>query len=284
MSEAPNIVIPRHHQSAPKKHWAETEIEKAVDEIEAKGTGMLERSKDQQGEDFFDYGETQLISMHPRVIEAMRRLESEMEESGNPETLDKQEMLYEMSLLAAQGNYWDGQNRWQGAENEAMRIGKVMTPFEFIEKLQTVIGGKVWLAPFAVLKRVALLTNVVTELTETCEAYDQDAIDRRVTGQPESKLVSPTGRRVTSTGKRVFRVGTLQYPCSTEWMVMKFDDYGVPVQAKYLGWRTALLSLIKLNLLTEKQAHTAFPLTEGPAAEWYRQQLFMHRNQTVGNA
>jgi hypothetical protein len=60
-------------------------------------------------------------------------------------------------------------------------------------------------------------------------------------------------------------------------MVMRFDEYGVPTTAKYLGWRTALLSMIRLNVITEKEANKAFPLGNGPASSWYREQLFIFR-------
>jgi hypothetical protein len=62
-------------------------------------------------------------------------------------------------------------------------------------------------------------------------------------------------------------------------MVPRFDEYGVPKNAKYLGWRTALLSMIDLHVITAKEAHTAFPLSEGPAGAWYREQLFRIRNR-----
>jgi hypothetical protein len=61
-------------------------------------------------------------------------------------------------------------------------------------------------------------------------------------------------------------------------MVMRFNEYGVPTTAKFLGWRTALLSMIRLNVLTEEEAHKAFPLGSGQAADWYKAQLYMHRN------
>jgi hypothetical protein len=74
------------------------------------------------------------------------------------------------------------------------------------------------------------------------------------------------------------RVGTLQAPLGTEWMMMNFDEFGVPTSPMYVGWRTALLTMMRARVITEGEAHTAFPVGSGPAAEWYLQQLYMMRN------
>src|SRR5262249_39280407 len=68
-------------------------------------------------------------------------------------------------------------------------------------------------------------------------------------------------------------VGTIQ-PVTPEWMEMRFNQYGEPTTPKYLGWRTVLLCLISKRIITEKEAHKAFPLADGPAGDWYRQQLY----------
>lgn len=74
------------------------------------------------------------------------------------------------------------------------------------------------------------------------------------------------------------RVGKLQAPLGTEWMMMNFDEFGVPTSAKYVGWRTALLTMVRARVITEAEAHQAFPVGSGPAADWYLQQLYMERN------
>ena len=76
----------------------------------------------------------------------------------------------------------------------------------------------------------------------------------------------------------LLRVGTLQWPCGSEWMVMRFDRYGVPTTAKYIGWRTALLTMVRCQAITEEEAHKAFPVGSGKAGNWYLEQLFMLRN------
>jgi hypothetical protein len=78
----------------------------------------------------------------------------------------------------------------------------------------------------------------------------------------------------------LLRVATLQWPCSTEWMVCNFNEFGVVTSPKYLGWRTALLTMIRNQTITEKQAHLAFPVSSGPAADWYLKQLMEWRTMT----
>jgi len=78
----------------------------------------------------------------------------------------------------------------------------------------------------------------------------------------------------------VLRVGSLQAPLGTEWMIMQFDRYGVPVEAKFLGWRTALLTMIRCKAITETEAHTAFPVRGGlDVSDHYMKQLYLLRNQ-----
>jgi hypothetical protein len=81
----------------------------------------------------------------------------------------------------------------------------------------------------------------------------------------------------------LLRVGTLQAPLGTEWMMMNFDEFGVPTTAKYVGWRTALLTMVRAGAITEEEAHRAFPVGGGPAAEWYLQQLYDRRKGVVVN-
>lgn len=235
-SEAPLVIIPRKHQSAPKEHWSDKELRKAAEEID---NGQFQVLQDEN--EFFNYGPTQFLARHPRVQEALARLELEKEECNSQEAAEKAQMIFEMNEMIQKPDHWDGEGRWIGKENEEMRHGELMTPFSFITKLQKVIGeSRVQLSEFAVSKRAAL----------TAWEIDWKAGDR----------------------KKV-QVGTLQYPLGTEWMIMRFNEYGVPTTAKYLGWRTALLSMITLGVITEKEAHKAFPLKEGPASAWYREQL-----------
>lgn len=276
------IHIPREHQSAPKEHWADKEVRLAADEIRE---GKFQPPVDeddflavglQRGTDITnphamsgaenlrlvdDTADSLALAQHPRVQDALRRLEQEKSTGRTPqEVLEKTQMLHEMNVRAQAANQWDGQGRWLGKENEEMRIVNIMSPFQFLQRLEAVIGEKrVFLNRYAVMKRVALL------------APDKGQRSRIVLpGQMPEK---------DSMENDMVLVGTLQYPCGPEWMIPRFDEYGVVTRAKYLGWRTPLLSMIDLGVITEKEAHKAFPLESTPAADWYKQQLHMIRGR-----
>jgi hypothetical protein len=70
------------------------------------------------------------------------------------------------------------------------------------------------------------------------------------------------------------RVGTIQWPLSTEWMILEFTEWGTVWKPKFYGWRTALLTMIRAGAITPEQAHKAFPVGSGEAAAWYLQQIF----------
>jgi hypothetical protein len=275
---APAIHIPREHQSAPAEHWADKEVRKAAEEIR---TGQfapvedpddflavgLQRGTAIQNPNELGVGKLALIqetadslalAQHPRVKEALARLDREKREARtSQEMLEKGQMLHELNARAAQKNQWDGQGRWLGKENEAMRIVNIKTPQEWLRELQAAIGeGRVFLNRFAVLKRVAVLVE-----------------------ETRPSVVSPWSLAKPRASDGRVAVATLQWPCGPEWMIPKFDEYGVPVRARYLGWRTALLCLIRTRVISEKEAHRAFPLGSGPAGEWYRQQLFEMRSR-----
>jgi hypothetical protein len=294
---APAIIIARKHQSAPKEHWADKEMRLAAQEIV---DGKVKISD--QPEEFWDYGQTQTVAEHPRVKEALARLEKEMEAPANTqELLEKTAMYHELNERASQPNQWDGQGRWMGDENEEMRKGTLLSPHEFMRKLEKVIGpGRIELNRFAVLNRVAILApdpdadkkptpvsqptkqDYQLELLRKLEAAMSATIDMRkqLRVLEESIMAQELVRRDQPAYLRgKMQVATLQWPIGTEWMVMRFDDYGVPTTAKYLGWRTALLSLITLGIVSEKEAHKAFPIGSGLAANWYREQLQMLRQK-----
>jgi hypothetical protein len=284
-NKSPALHIPREHQSAPAEHWADKEVAKAAEEIRS---GQFVPAADpdadmlavglQRGPAIKDpagiHGAEKLalleetansaaLAQHPRVQEALARLEQEKNDAKTPnEMLEKMEMLHEMNERASAKNQWDGQGRWLGKDNVDMRLVNVLSPQDWLKRLEAVIGeGRIYLNRFAVLKRVAVL------------------VPSRE--QPVSSLILLPGQLnlgpEAGSRQRFEPVATLQWPCGPEWMIPKFDEYGVLVRAKYLGWRTALLSLITQRVISEKQAHRAFPLSAGPAGEWYRQQLYEWR-------
>lgn len=274
-----NIHIKPEHQSAPRKTEHDKAIEKAAEEIRT-GNYKIDESAIDSDFDIMPVGiqrglgissnpnaidptslmTSEVLLQHPRVKEALAKLEREKNTARtSQQMLEKTQMLFELNAKAAQANMWDGQGRWIGEENEEMRIGHILTPFQFLARLEAVIGkGKVFINRFSVVGRVSLLTK---------DKGQHPVII--IPGQPEPPKEG-----------ELLQVGTLQYPNSTEWMVMRFDEYGVPTTAKYLGWRTALLSMIQLGVITVAEAHRAFPLGTSPAGDWYRSQLFDWRHNT----
>ena len=93
MNQSAAVIIGRHHQSAPKDHWADKVMREAAQDIvdgKVEGQGA--------GEDFFHYGQTQTVLGHPRVQDALRKLETEMEASHNTqEALEKSAMYHELN-------------------------------------------------------------------------------------------------------------------------------------------------------------------------------------------
>lgn len=283
---APAVHIAREHQSAPAEHWADREVAKAAEEIregqfrpdlsgDADLLGMVGMARGEAIQDprlatdaeklarFGEMADSLALKQHPRVQEALARLEREKNEAKTPaEMLEKAQMLHEMNERAAQKNCWDGQGRWMGKDNIDMRLVNVLSPQQWLKRLEAVIGeGRVYINRFAVLKRVAVL------VPNTVANQALILLPGHLSLGPESDGLNTP----------FLAVATLQWPCGPEWMVMRFNEYGEPTTAKYLGWRTALLCLIEKKVITEKEAHLAFPLGSGPAGEWYRQQLFEWR-------
>ena len=285
-NQAPALHIAREHQSAPAEHWADKEVAKAAEEIrsgqfvpapdpdaEVLALGLQRgpeiKNPAQLGAEKLDLmqemQDAQALAQHPRVQEALARLQLEVSQAKtSQEMLEKSQMLHEMNERASQKNHWDGQGRWVGKDNVDMRLVNVMSPQQWLKRLEAVVGeGRIYINRFAVLKRVAVLVPN-TEMNQ-------------------SRILLPgslaPGTDWADRTTPFLQAATLQWPCGPEWMVMKLDEYGVPVRAQYLGWRTALLSLIEKKIITEKQAHLAFPLGSGPAGDWYRQQLFELRSR-----
>ncbi|MGA9668398.1 MAG: hypothetical protein WBQ94_04275 [Terracidiphilus sp.] len=110
------------------------------------------------------------------------------------------------------------------------------------------------------LNRVEEAQKKIREITAMTDEARQK-YDRAASG---SSLAEP----------EFVRVATVQWPLSTEWMVMEFTEWGTVRKPKFYGWRTALLTMIRCGAIKETDAHKAFPLGQGEAAGWYLQQIF----------
>jgi hypothetical protein len=142
---------------------------------------------------------------------------------------------------------WEGQDRWQGKENEEMRMVNVMHCNTFIANLRRA-GINADLDNHCV-------DEWVTEMNKLHPKKDYEIIGD---GGPRIWLNSfsrvgrigvnawtmpEKGTKARDLGVYVAKtITTLQYPYSIEWSIMRFDQYNVPTAEKYRGWRTTLLA------------------------------------------
>lgn len=237
------------------------------------------------------------------------------------EQLEKMWAMRELNQASAEGSKWEGQERWEGRENEEMRKGQLLTPIQFHEKLCSVIGReRILLSHHAVKTHPDAKSGRVGLYIKNVHWTGDQVVKKEYVAAQSDKLRTEgtaemvKGKRYRLAGMNALadkamnkaaemaeqatrllmeqsaqeqiepeflRVGTLQWPLGTEWMIMAFDEYGVPTQAKFLGWRTALLTMIRAGCLTEEEAQLAFPVGSSPASSWYLEQLYMRRNQTA---
>ena len=340
---SPAVIIKRRHQSAPKSHPIDAAIRSAADEIvggryveDSEGRAVLDKLGLSLGlgnrgaavgmkptlDDFQTTRELNQIGRHPRVLEALELLRAESEDEKTPEqVIEMHWKMHEMNQLDSESQKWEGQERWQGKENEEMRIGKVMTPQAFHAQLCTVIGvDRIILSNHAVKQkptdksgRVGLyVRNPLWKGINPSGEYKQvKAAEIKSAGLKafdEARRFRKAGANAMADRKfnfaaecaqaatemmmeiqgeeesnpELLRVASLQWPLGTEWMMMHFNEFNVPTEAKYIGWRTALLCLVRTKAITEAEAHKAFPVaTESEVAQWYLEQLYMLRNREI---
>lgn len=340
--EMPSVVIPPRQRSKPKEHWADIEIKKAALEIDqgrwlpepdpemdaamsglkialGAGTSGVAVGEPATDEDFRHTEMFNLLGQHPRVLEALERMQQEVYEPSNPQAaLERTLALHELAEASTKPQKWDGQGRWEGHDNESMRYGRIFTPQQWYDKLGKVIGkGRVKLSDYVVKSshnaksgRIAVLVRnplwkggpsifddrpmqisrlrhdgeaLVRSATALRKLGFRDEADRKINlagemAEEAMKLQMDMSAEEQTKEPEFLRVGTLQWPAMTEWMIMSFTKYGAIYQAKFLGWRTCLLTMIRAKTITEKEAHKAFPVPSGPAAAWYLEQLAMMRN------
>lgn len=298
-----NVIIPREHQSAPKETDADKAVRLAAEEIHegkwvppdpqtalddvniALAAGPREMVKrvaeDPTYEDFEQTRESLILGQHPRVIEALAKLEQEKRTARTPqEYLEKTAMLFELNAKAKAGEHWEGEDRWQGKDNEEMRKGLVLKPIDFYARLMRAIGGGMDFAlrDFNVNgERISTVGSGRILLGRHARRIGAEGAFRVPLLAMMHKQLAIAVPGHMNPEEPVY-LCSLQYPLATEWMVMRFDEFGVPTSAKHLGWRTALLTMIRLGVITVKEAEKAFPLGSGPASSWYREQLFEWQN------
>jgi hypothetical protein len=147
------------------------------------------------------------------VEREMEAFEHRVMEVSPEQTVEAALREYEKNYRKAAEQRWEGQDRWQGKENEEMRMVNIIHANTFMRKLRD--GGisqkRVWMNDWSRLKRIGINARVLNKEREIWE-------DKTIT--------------------------THQYPYAPEWSLMRFDRYDVPTNERFRGWRTTLLALI----------------------------------------
>lgn len=197
---------------------------------------------------------------------------------GTQQTIEAERELFEENYRNAWERRWKGQERWQGRQNEEMRVVNIMHPHTWIAKLQdagidaSIDPAVTWvyaphdksgilvLQPKVRSNARVWLSEHVTYMKGTAQTHaGRIGVSGWVEGMPKC-------------------ITSLQWDCGPEWSLMRFDQYDVPTNERYRGWRTALLALITHDVLTEEEVNRAFgPVVENEASELYRETLQVYR-------
>jgi hypothetical protein len=193
------------------------------------------------------------LTRDPKIAAILGEMKRRYVKSSN-QNIEMALYQYELSYNheATRRQRWPGQRRWKGKEAEEMRLVNIMHPYKFLLKLRQAgvdarveehKNARLWLNPWSALGRIG--------------------VNARVLGEPMT-------------------VTSLQYPYGPEYSIMRFNEYDVPKEERFRGWRTVLLCLIVSDVITEEEAEKAFGPALGPAGEFYREQLQINRRVKMG--
>ncbi len=244
-----NVIIPKQHQAAPSVDLGALMRNKAIFNANA---------YDQELDDCVRGGD--LDTSH------LQRMEKSPEQ-----TVEMAQMEFETSYAAAEGQRWQGQERWR-KELDDMRRGRVMHPYEFMRRLTRAgVDARCDEPP---TETVWIEKADSTEVEpwkvsmSTCRLWLNSWTRRGLIGINAWVKDEASGRRIQKT------VTSIQYPYAQEWSVMRFDKYDVPTKEKFRGWRTTLLVLITAGVVSQDEAERAFGKPQqNEVSEFYRQQL-----------
>lgn len=230
-----NIIIRPEHQSAPKAVPIRHSLNTAGGVVH---TGDYDREMDA-----------------PEYHAATEDLPM-MDKSPN-QTIEQALRQHEKNVKASRPQRWEGQERWQGRENEEMRLVRIYHPNVFMRMLQA----------------AGVSTSFNTERSQHVRLWLNDFERVGRVGVNAWVPDEETGRKIAKT------VATLQVP-APEYTIMRFNEYNVPTNERYHGWRTTLLDLITSRAITEEEAERAFGPAIGIAGAFYRKQLYDFRNKS----
>jgi hypothetical protein len=203
------------------------------------------------------------------------------QDGESPEEMwDAVDEQYELAYAAAAPSRWEGQERWQGRENEEMRLVNILHPHAVFRKLQgagvdaRIEAPSYWV--WSIDDQTGQPVQVKRERTIGRIWLNDFVVQGRV---GVSAWVWDTQLQM----RRRKLITSLQYPCGPEWTLMKFDEWNVPTVERYRGWRTALLALIQNDVITEEEVDRAFgPVVMNDASLLYRKKLQKHRMKRMG--
>jgi hypothetical protein len=310
----PAVHIDRRHQSAPSETDGDKAVRLAAEEISAGKWKLPEEAAREMNEvpglalrdgvtpdvkpwtqeDFDRTDQSLVLGEHPRVQEALARMEREKSEAhaNGQKYVELAAMMHETVEESRRRQRWDGQERWTEDDAVEAAMGKILSPLDFYTQLliQGLLEppriGNVHDFP---VKQMEWEEGVLCENQYWIRTIGtgririgRDVKKRHTTdrsGRIALLMIAHSDSPIETPGLRTateepVQVATLQWPFGTEWMVMKFDEFGVPTTPRFIGWRTALLALVRNGAITAEEANRAFPVGTGPRASWYRQMLF----------
>lgn len=201
---------------------------------------------------------------------------------GTSQTIEAERELFEENYRNAYMRRWKGQQRWQGRENLAMRIVNILHPHAWIEKLRRA-GIDAASEPavrwiFAPDEKTGVLLPQPKALSNARIWLSDHVFYMKGTADNNAGRIGVHAWVKDGEKKTPKCVTSLQWDCGPEWSVMRFDQFDVPTNERYRGWRTALLALITHDVLTEDEVDRAFgPVVENEASELYRETLQTYR-------
>jgi len=91
------------------------------------------------------------------------------------------------------------------------------------------------------------------------------------------------GLSVSRGGAKPVYVMALDDGVMPEWSKITIDDHGLVKKLVSRGWRTVLLTLLDLGLVSESEMRQLFGFASGISGGLFRKYLFEHRNRKFGD-
>ena len=206
---------------------------------------------------------------------------------ASQQTIEAEQELFEENYRSAHERRWKGQDRWKGRRNEEMRLVNILHPHAVIRKLiEAGVDAGIEAAVVKVWEPndTSGLLELHQKVRSTARLWlHDDVVYMKGTSETNAGRIGISAWVMDNGERRVKCLTSLQWDCGPEWSLMYFDDMDVPVRERYRGWRTALLTLITNDVLTEDEVDRAFgPVVLNEASELYRETLQLYRERKAG--